>query len=242
MSVSDLVGELEGLRDRTRRASSGGAVPLALLGLLTALAAPFYAGVYGALPRGGGVYGLADLVGPYRPPVFVSRFLRLDPGGPHETRLAVYWLAAVPVAFLLVAGYYAWRARRTGISLNGWRVAVTGLAVIAALLVAVELPAHGLAADYAPNHLRAGNFVNPLLVVAAGAFAIACVERSRGLLAVAVAFLAGVVVFDTRVLADRGAGGWDNLASAGTATLVLAAWLLVAAAVTAVVAFVRRRA
>jgi hypothetical protein len=238
MSVSDLVGEIDTLRARTRRAAGSGAVPVALLGLLVAFAAPLYAATREPTGLGFGEYTLGQS---YQRPMFVTRFLRIDPGTPAEDRLAVYWLVGVPVAFLLVAAYYAWRARRTGISLDGWRVALAGGVVLAALLLAVELPAHGLPAEYRPNRLLLGNFVNPLLVVVVGAFAVAWVERSRVLGAMATVFLAGVVTFDVRVLADQASGAWGNLQSAGPATLVLAAWLLLAAAVVGAAGVVRPR-
>jgi hypothetical protein len=243
MSVSDLVGEIDDLRDRTRRASFSGAVPLALLGLLVAFAAPFYAAAFNARRNHVPVDIFVTLQRLRARPMFVTRLLRLQPGGPQNDRLVAYWLLAVPVAFLLVAGYYGWRARRTGIALNGWRVVIAGAVVLLALVAVVELPARGFQMGTGRSDVRIGNFVSPLLVVAAGTFAVAWVERSRAVLAVAVVFLLGVVAVDTRVLPDWGSETpWDNVQSIGTAILMLAGWLLGAAATFAVVAARRRRA
>lgn len=248
MSVSDLVGEIEGLRARTRRASSGGAVPLAVLGALTAGAAPLYAAVFDETvitsTEGDGIFRLADL-GPHgRPtqPIWLLRLLGVHPGGLAYHRMSVYWLVGVPVAFGLVAAYYALRARRTGLSVDGWRIAAVGAAVLAALLVLVArgrpgFPGHG------PGELNVRNFTNPLLVVVAGTFALAWVERSRALLAVAVVFLLGVAAFDARVLSEIGnsEGPYDNIQSVGTGALALGGWLLASAAVLGL-AHRRRRA
>jgi hypothetical protein len=241
MSVSDIVGEIDGLRDRTRRASFSGAVPLALLGLLVAFAAPFYAAAWNDSHfQNEGTFSLGDLQ--QRRPPFLTRLFDLQPGGPQNERVVAYWLVGVPVAFLLIAAYYGWRARRTGISLNGWRVAITGAAVLFALVVVVEVPGHWLQAGWTVEELQVGNFVNPLLVVAAGVLAIAWVERSRAVLAVAAVFLLGLAAFDVKILTDGGSvTPWDNIQSVGTATLALAGWLLLAAGVLAVVAVVRRR-
>jgi hypothetical protein len=233
MSVSDLVGEIEGLRARTRRASSGGAVPLAVLGVLVAGSAPLYAAMFDETVRtsttGDGIVRLFPLGPSGRPtePMWLLRLLRVHPGGLAYHRLSVYWLLGVPVAFGLVAAYYAWRARRTGLSLDGWRVALVGAVVLAGLLAVVDLGRPRFP-GFGPNELNLWNFANPLLVVAAGTFALAWVERSRALLVVAVVFLLGLVAFDARVLSQVGSteGPYDNIQSVGTGALALGGWLL----------------
>jgi hypothetical protein len=244
MSVSDLVGEIDGLRERTRRASFGGAVPLAVLGALVAGTAPLYAAVFNETvftSDDSGVVRFSFSPTPSRKPYWLLRLLGVHPGGVAYHRLSLYWLIGVPVAFGLVAAYYAWRARRTGISLDGWRVALVGAAVLAALVVLVERTRPAVP-GYGVGDLNVNNFANPLLVVAAGAFALAWVERSRALLVVAVVFALGLVAFDVRVLAQIGGseGPYDNIQAVGTGALVLGGWLLASAGVLGAVRARRR--
>jgi hypothetical protein len=241
MSVSDLVGEIDGLRERTRRASFGGALPLAVLGALVAGTAPLYAAAFREThpSDGSGSYGLVDLLGDRSKPLWLLRLLRVHPGGEAYQRLSVYWVLAVPVAFGLIAAWYAWRARRTGLSLDGWRVALVGAGVLAALLATVERGVW-LTPGYAGNDLQPGNFVNPLLVVVAGAFAIAWVERSKAVLAVAVVFLLGVLMFDVSSYAGVSEAPYQNIQSVGTGALVIGGWLLASAGVLGAVRARRR--
>jgi hypothetical protein len=238
MSVSDLVGEIEGVRRRTRRASSGAAVPLALLGLLVALAAP----VYGLAAKsifvesGSGHFDLSDL---FQRPHVLTRILRVHPNMSNYRGIGIYWLVAAPLAFGAIAAYYAWRARRTGLSVDGWRVAIAGAGALAALVLTMYFG--GAAASQGESgDLRAGNFLNPFLIVALAVFALAWVERSAGVLVAGVAFLTAVVLADVAVYADIRDEGWYRIASWGWATLALGGVLLLAGAVAAVARLVRR--
>ena len=241
MSVSDLVGEIEGVRRRTRRASSGAAVPLALLGLLVCGSAPFYAAMFnGSNHRGGDGYS-GFVVYPMKPPSFLDRLLRLHPSPYENSRaLGLYWLLGVPVTFALVAGWYAWRARRTGVSIDGWRVAVAGGAVFAGLVVSLVFG--GLVLRDAGNEgVHPANFLNPLLVVVIGVFAVAWVQRSIGVLTVAVVFAAAVATADALVYSLYNLEfPWDGFMGWGWATIILGGVLLLSAAVAAVARGVRR--
>ena len=228
MAASDLVGEIEGVRRTTRRATRGGAVPLALLGLLVACAAP----VYAAASRhdvhfvGGGGFFDPGL----REPSWTDRLLLAHPNVTGSNAIGVYWLVAAPLAFAAVAAYYAWRARRTGLSIDGWRVAAFGGALFAVLL-AVMANAGGSGRD----GMQAIDVLNPFLVVALSVFALAWVERSVTVLLAALTFLGFLVLADGYSYSSLSNIGWERLASWGWATLVLGAVLLLWSGVVALV-------
>lgn len=224
MSASALVGEIEGVRRTTRRASFGAAVPLALLGLLVCGAAPFYAMAYGTTVMGSG----GELF--VKEHAWTTRVLPVQSNlGARDFALSVYWLVAVPVVFLAIAAYYAWRARGTGLSIDGWRVAAAGVGVYVALLGVMS--ALRMVDGARPHGVGPAAFLNPLLVVAIGVFALARVERSRTVLAVAVVFALGVFGADVKVYAAYATESpWDTVRGWGTGTLLLGAWLLLAAA------------
>src|SRR5687767_4131074 len=118
MTVSDLVGEIEGVRRRTRRATRGGAVPLALLGLLVLFAAPVYAAAWDQMVTEPGEPNEWHYYAGPRTPTFLDRLLWVHPNGSGYEGIGLYWLIAVPVTFAAVAAYYTWRARRTGLSVD----------------------------------------------------------------------------------------------------------------------------
>ena len=238
MSVSDLVGEIDDVRRRTRRARSGAAVPLALLGLLVAAAAP----VYGAAARStvvdAGELMEVDLSALQAGPTFLNRFLRVHPNVTNFRGIGVYWLLAAPLVFAAIAWYYARRARRTGLSVDGWRVAAAGAGAFAALVLTMATA--GALSRVGPDELSAGNFLNPFLVVAAGVFVLAWVERSVVAALAGVVFLGGVLLGDVGVYSDVRDEGWYRIGSWGYYTLALGGWLLLSAAVAAITQRVRR--
>ncbi len=154
------------LRDRAR----GGWLALVVTGLVMLGAVPYYAGL---LPRestelvgtGGAQYSVLVSSGS-------SGLSRL--AGTNGA-LGLYWLLAVPTAYLLLAGWFALRARRTGLQ-QRWGVYVAaGLGLFAALLISV-LPA----SDPLPYSWR--TVTTPLLLLAATLLVLGAVEHDRRIL------------------------------------------------------------
>lgn len=194
MSASDLLGEIEGVRRRTRRATAGAAVPLALLGLLVAAAAP----VYGVASDSNthfpdeGEMGMGFVTYGGRPSL-LDRLLWVHSTSTRHWSIGVYWLVAAPLVFAAIALYYRRRAARTGLSVDGGRVAVAGAAMFGSL---VAVMAFGAFSDYGwgfDEGLRAGDLVSPFLVVAVGVFVLARVERSLLTAVGGVAYVAALV-------------------------------------------------
>jgi hypothetical protein len=180
---------------------------------------------YGTTPEGG------PAVTFQHEPGWTTRVLPIQSslGGTSDRALSVYWLVAVPVTFLAIAAYYSWRARRTGFWLDGRKVAAVGVAVYVALLVLMA--ALRMANGARPMGIGPGAYLNPLLVVVLGVFALARVERSRLVLGAAVAFLLAVFEVDSDAyMTHATASAWDNLSGWGAATMLLGALLLLAAA------------
>lgn len=96
-----------------------------------------------------------------------------DSGSP--SRLAVYWLVGAPVAYLLTAGFYWFRAKRVGVTTSpqGFVVAGFGLLLLLVVLsvVGIALPAH----DHAQRGLL------PLITFGVGFCVLAWAERSWAL-------------------------------------------------------------
>ena len=239
MSVSDLVGEIEGVRRRTRRASAGAAVPLALLGLLVAGAAPVYALASDSNTYYGGE-GYGELVGPLSEPTFLDRLLWVHSTTTRYDGIAYYWLIAAPLIFAAIAGYYRWRARRTGLSVDGWRVAAAGVGVFGALVATM---AYGALADVGwgfGDGIKAGDFVSPFLVVALAAFVLAWVERSVTAAVGGVAYLAALAWGHWATFESQADNGWQGPFSWGFMVLWLGVVLLLAAGVAGLVQRGRR--
>lgn len=238
MTVSDLVGEIDDVRRRTRRATRGGAVPLALLGLLVACAAPVYAAAWDVMVTEPGEPNEVRYLPALRPPSFFERLLRAHPNGSGHEGIGVYWLLAAPVAFAAVAAYYAWRARRTGLAVPGWRIAGIGAALFGALVAtmaaggAVALGGHEL------EGLQPVHFANPFLVVTIAVFVLAWVERSVVVALAGLMFAAAVAIADIAAY-SMNAAGWMLYTKWGWTTFILGAVLLFWAGV---LALVRRRA
>jgi hypothetical protein len=180
--------------DELRRRARGGWLAVVVMGAVVLGAVPFYAGV---------------LAGPARDEVCGGTGC-LSPGPDHLSRLAggepaalgLYWLVAVPTAYLILAGWFTARARRTGLQ-QRWGVYVAAGLVGFAVLVASVLPA----ADLVSYSWRAVAW--PLLTVAMSLAVLGRVERDRRLDVIALAAAAVAVyvgVFKTRpfVLSD----GW----------------------------------
>jgi hypothetical protein len=234
VSVSDLVGDIEGVRRRTRRATRGGAVPLALLGLLVGGAAPAYAiaSVHNVSYGGGS----GELVFPsVHRPSFLDRLLLAHPNVTGSNAIGIYWLLAAPVAFAAVAAYYAWRARRTGLSVDGWRVAAFGGGLFAALVLVMAYAGGPLTGGYDMPGIHAIDVVNPFLVVALSVFALAWVERSVVVLLAGLVFAGCVATADWWTYSSQRNVGWENWTSWGWMTVILGGVLLVWAGIVGLV-------
>lgn len=226
--MSDLVGEIEGVRRRTRRESRGGAVPLALLGLLVACAAPAYAAaVRFATADGSGFVSFEP-----RRTTFVDRLLHAHPNVTGSDSIGRYWLVAAPLVFGAVAAYYVWRARRSGISIDGWRVAALGGGLFA-LLVAAMAFAGGAAVAH--DGFSAAGLLNPFLVVAVAVLTLAWVERSVAILLAGVTFAVATALADVFVYAEVNGPAWEYWTSWGWATVILGGVLLLWSGIVAVV-------
>jgi hypothetical protein len=239
MSVSDLVGDIEGVRRRTRLATRGGAIPLAILGLLVLCAAP----VYAAASRhnvffGDNVFGSWSESDAYPHPSVFTRLLLAHPNVNDFHGIGIYWLVAAPVAFAAVAAYYAWRARRTGLSVDGWRVAAFGGGLFAVLVGVLAYTGGPVSSGFDQDGVQPIDVVNPFLVVALCVFALAWVERSVAVLLAGVTFSGLLAVADTISFSNHANVGWERVGAWSWATFILGAVLLLWAGV---VALVRRR-
>lgn len=167
------------LLDELRRKARGGWLAVVVMGLVVLGAVPFYAGFLSGTGDGTVCGGTGCIS---RGSNDLSRL-----AGGESAPLGLYWLVAVPVAYLALAGWFTARARRTGLQ-QRWGVYIgAGLGVFAVLVVSV-LPA----TDPVPYALRA--LTTPLLTVAASLAVLGWVERDRRLIVVA-AVAAAVAVY-----------------------------------------------
>lgn len=181
---------MSSLRDLGARAR-GGWLAVVVMGLVVLGAVPFYAGFAdgAAAVCGGGTYCLSS--GP-------GRLGRL--AGGESRALGLYWLVAVPVAYALLSGWFAARARRTGLQ-QRWGAYIAAGLLGFAVLAASAMPA----SDPLPYGLRA--LTTPLLMVAASLAVLGRVERDARLVilaagAAAIAMYAGFLKSHPFVLPD----------------------------------------
>jgi hypothetical protein len=109
--------------------------------------------------------------------------------------ITLYWLIAVPIGFVLTVGYYRYRGKRTGVEGRIWPVFVTGLGLLAFLVLSSRETLSWLHLRLLPVWLRIVLFgdvslrgLSPLIAIAVAVGILASLERSRSLLAFAVAF------------------------------------------------------
>lgn len=177
------------LTRRVRKAQRGTWFPLVLLGLVAAAAAPFYrlgphphaTCTATVTPGPGGIP-----VGPGPGPGAVKCFIAF--GWP----TFIYWMVALPGAYVVITGFSVLRARRRGVGTRIRPYAIAGIAGVA--LVAVLW----LAQRYLGNQSRYPSALvvhglNPLLTIGLALFVLAWVERSWALLVFAAGNLAAVV-------------------------------------------------
>ncbi len=183
---ADLLGEMTALRRRARAARHAYWFPLVLFGLLTCASVPFYImpsiparSTIGVIRRGRGLSVLGGLPG-----TVVQRYL------------GYYWLAALLAGLLLTLLWYRRSARRVGL-----QTPARGYLITVAVLMVLALAIPPLSRVRSPHwlswlqHLQVlwpgdlvirGTF--PLLIIAAGLWALAWAERSPALAVIAAVY------------------------------------------------------
>jgi hypothetical protein len=180
---ASVLEELGALRARGRRLAHAGAwLPAVVLGLLPLLSIALYRRPFTSAVNSGGAEGGGVIEFPYWA------------GLPEQQHAAlasyVFWLLAVPAAFVLVAQWYRFRERRHGVRVP-WRVLVlAGTAGLLCPLVLFAAPTGRPSAGW-PGDASSWwqGLLTPLLSVAIAAIALGLVERSAGI-AVAGAWMA----------------------------------------------------
>ncbi len=110
----------------------------------------------------------------------------------HPLAIAVYWLVALTVGFVGSGLWYRRHAHRVGLRRPVVAFVVTGLAVTMALLLFHNVPYLNL-----PLFYLSVRGTSSITIIAVGLFVLARLERSRGLLVFALAFLAVAVLVST---------------------------------------------
>jgi hypothetical protein len=98
--------------------------------------------------------------------------------------VAVYWLVALPLGYFTTAAYFRRRARRTGLASRPGPLVLTGVLLLA-MLVVVSLQSY---VGIVPGNLVVRG-LSPLLTVAVGLIVLAVSDRSPALGVIALAFL-----------------------------------------------------
>jgi hypothetical protein len=150
-----------------------------LFGLLTCGAAPLY--VAAAAPR--------DTSGAYatgRGPLLLNGFL---PGG-NGFYIGWYWAAALTGGYLLTVAWYRWHARRAGVATPARGYLITGVVLTVLVLVIPPLTMRVPALSWI--WLPFGDVwirgTLAFLIIAAGLWMLARVERSRALAVIALVY------------------------------------------------------
>ncbi|GIF71258.1 hypothetical protein [Asanoa siamensis] len=216
-SPAELLESVTALRRRTRADRQAYWFPLVLFGLLTAAAAPFYVesvAPFDGKPAPADAHPLAALGG-----VFLDR----------SAALGWYWLVALVAGFLATLAWYHWRAERTGVATptRGY-VKAGAIGVAVGLLLPVVLRFVLFNMDSAisdgtrwltmPMLGVANRGMLPHLVITVGLLVLARLERSLGLLAVALAFATAVIAVN----------GWFHLSEFEPGDLTRFSFLLAA--------------
>lgn len=116
-----------------------------------------------------------------------------------------YWLVSLTLAYILITGFYLWRARRRGVGTRVSRYAwawLGGLVLIAAVVWAVHAHLNSLTPGDNSLGFRLAAF-SPLLAIGAGLFVLAWVERYPAL----AWFTLGYLVFAAVMLVST----WPSL-------------------------------
>lgn len=205
-----LLAEVSALRRRTRVDRHAHWFPLVVLGMLILGAVPVYAQL--PLPVPGD-------------PIGTDLYFQA-----HKSRIARYWLAALPVGALLTAWWYRRHGHRVGLEgAIGTAVAAAALA-IAGYFVLSLLPLYDVGPVAVLFWIEMRSF-GALLVIAVGLLTLAATERSRLLGAIAVLYAAAAVLvnyYDLANLVPFPGERWVSLPS-----LLLAGGILLAGGVAA---------
>lgn len=173
----DLLDEAERVRSTVRRTRPRTWVPVLLLGVVVALAMPWY--VQRPLDEWSGFTQSAHLLVGY------SRLT-------HPTAAAVYWLGALPIAYAAIAAYLHFQGRRRGVRINTAGLARVGAALFGTLVL-VTMIAPSMFSRMLPGNLI-GRGLLPLVVVSLGLLVWGMVLRRRAVIVVgAVAVAASLI-------------------------------------------------
>jgi len=212
--VGDLLQELDRLRRFTRAVRHGFWMPLVLLGLLMIGATPLYfspsnkalLGVPGAvvfkarvgasssgfLPLCHAVHGVVSMPctrATAGAPYFPSGVTTTSPRA-----VAIYWLIALPLAYVIVAAWAHRRALRRGVATSMLAYAVAGIVLVALLVLAGVLTGAWSNADQLSSIGSRG--LDALFIIALGLLVLAYRERSWAMWAFSVVFLGYVVLIN----------------------------------------------
>jgi hypothetical protein len=187
---AELLGELAGLRRRTRRARHAYWFPLILFGLLTCASVPFYS--QPPVPAAGSRQSGVTIYPPGGPP------MRLLGGGSPLVSgyLGYYWLAGLAAGLLLTLLWYRRNARRVGLATpaRGYVITSAVLTALAFFLPPLSaMPAlHWLGLLWPGDLVIRGTF--PFVVIAIGLWVLAWAERSLALVTVAALYTAAALL------------------------------------------------
>lgn len=172
--VEHTLAEVRRLRTRVRSQAHAGAwLPVAVIAVLVLSSIALYR---------------QPFTQPYQLSVSSPYWAGL-PDEQHDPLLSyVFWFASTPLAFGLIAAWYRWRARRTGMSIR-WRPAVAaGVGALVALAVLAAVPVHLVVTDGILGPEPPGlsdtwrhALLSPLLVIAVALVALGWAERSTAL-------------------------------------------------------------
>jgi hypothetical protein len=206
----------------------GAAVPSTVFGLLTLLSAMLYESPFG--------WGTP---GELRPDGSRWMAIRQESGysglggGDRSAALSIaFWLIAGPLCYLGCAWWYQRRGERVGLAMRRRPWVYVGLALLAVTLLGVYL--RSLADE--PFYGSPVNVISPLLAIALGLLVLAWAERSRGLMATALAYGTlsammngyGLGVIPSWIVPPMG-GTIDHLLWPGNNLVLLSAVLLIGA-------------
>ena len=197
-SAQELMESTRAATRAARRARQAYWFPLLVFGCIAAGATPFY--VTPSVP-----FEVISGNGSETTLFFYDVFL---PG--QGTAADLYWLFALIAGYAAVLLFYRLRARRAGVAGRVW----PALAVGAGALVLLLLTGSWVPAAVSPDRVLPLDFfvrgLVPLVVIGIGVLALAWSERSAGLLAFGLCFLAVTAVanlYDLENLVHR--MGWD---------------------------------
>jgi hypothetical protein len=214
--VDDLLHELDRLRRFTRAVRHGFWLPLVLLGLLMIGATPLYfspssKAVLGAPGRVVFKPRLGAIRAGYIPPCHVAHGVVLTPCTPTSgtagatyfpsgvttaspRAIALYWLVALPLAYVIMAVWAHRRAIRRGVATSMLVYALTGVGLVALTVLSGLLTGAWFTAAQLSSIGSRGLIA--LFVIALGLLVLAYRERSRAMWAISLVFLGYVILIN----------------------------------------------